>query len=579
MAKAKKSLTKLSDHLVSVIGSKEALSWWVPAGFLTAAIEASIVFDRSRLGGPFSVWVIVAAVGYLAMLILFGIGRLVIKPTETKLFAVQVLILYTTIAFVRAIVLHFTALAFGYSSPQDLTYRIVTAPLYVNSVMMVFAVAVSNVKRYQASVAELSAERVKLQLASVNLKGQIERIRTELVARVNGILEPAILDLQGKLNSINDAASSMKAVNGLKETVEQVIRPLSHDVAQPNFENLMLVPDVVLPAGKKTSSYRTRVTTSPIWAAFVVMSVGLGPALILKGFPDGIVLAFLMGISFWSTLTLTEQYFGRRKLTNWQAGIVTISSFAVSALVLFLLAVLFGYKITAIEETQFVILSAILGSLFFLTDLTRNYRDENLQRLKATNHRFELLNSKLRRQVWLDHRRMATALHGQVQASLYAAAMRLSQEAKPSAKLIEQIRGEVASILNNLQNSKGSTETFDQVLEQMIEIWGDTADFELALEPEACSALDASPDATECAIEVVREALNNAVKHGEAKTIVLSVEKISEQLISVRVINDGQPLKEGSKAGFGSEVLDDFTHRWSLKPLGDRVQFEAQILV
>jgi hypothetical protein len=171
MAKAKKNQTRLSDHLVSAIGSKEALSWWVPAGFLTAAIESSIVFDRNRLGGPFSVWVVVGAIGYIATLIIFGIGRLVIKPTETKLFAVQVLILYTTIAFVRAIVLHFTALAFGYSSAEDLTYRVVTAPLYVNSVMMVFAVAVSNVKRYQVSVAELSAERVKLQLASVNLKG------------------------------------------------------------------------------------------------------------------------------------------------------------------------------------------------------------------------------------------------------------------------------------------------------------------------------------------------------------------------------------------------------------------------
>ena len=67
-----------------------------------------------------------------------------------------------------------------------------------------------------------------------------------------------------------------------------------------------------------------------------------------------------------------------------------------------------------------------------------------------------------------------------------------------------------------------------------------------------------------CVNEICKEAVSNAVRHGEAKKIKISIDRSQDELLTIDVADDGRGFWGSTKPGVGSRMFDDLTIDWSL---------------
>ena len=67
-----------------------------------------------------------------------------------------------------------------------------------------------------------------------------------------------------------------------------------------------------------------------------------------------------------------------------------------------------------------------------------------------------------------------------------------------------------------------------------------------------------------CVNEIVKEAISNAVRHGDARTAQVSMKLAEDGVINLTVANDGYAPRIGVRKGLGGALLDELTVDWSL---------------
>jgi len=173
---------------------------------------------------------------------------------------------------------------------------------------------------------------------------------------------------------------------------------------------------------------------------------------------------------------------------------------------------------------------------------------------------------------------VAQVLHGSVQGALYAAAIRLSRETAPTPAIIESVQKDISDALAEVSRAKSEEFVFEDVLNSIIDLWQDSINFDLALDQNAIRKLNENADAAECMLEVLREAVNNSVKHGGARNVSVQIAPKTRGLLSLVVTNDGAPVDTQKSKGYGSNVLDELTHEWSLANTKNGVQLSALVV-
>jgi signal transduction histidine kinase len=196
------------------------------------------------------------------------------------------------------------------------------------------------------------------------------------------------------------------------------------------------------------------------------------------------------------------------------------------------------------------------------------------------NKELEILNASLRQELWLNRRRTAAVLHGPVQAALYAAAMKLAQDSAPTPKLIEEVSVDIEQALDKLNNpSNLEGEQISDVLEQIVEVWSDAAKITISLPADLEKDISGKPLASEALIEVSREFINNAIKHGRAKNITLNLRRLDGNRFAVEVVDDGIGVPPGAQPGFGSKLLSELSLDWNQSRIDDRTHSYAEVVL
>jgi signal transduction histidine kinase len=215
---------------------------------------------------------------------------------------------------------------------------------------------------------------------------------------------------------------------------------------------------------------------------------------------------------------------------------------------------------------------------FYMQFLRTQRKDAELEMTNVVSD-LAVMNSQLRQEVWLNRRRIASILHGSVQAALYASAIRLAKEESPSPEEISAVQSDISAAIGKLEATDGA-ENFKEVLEQIKTVWDGAVEVELpSIGVEIQQKLEANTVASTCAAEVVREAVSNAVKHGKAEHVVIALEQTGPNLLGITVTNDGQPLPAEIEAGYGSSILDEVAFSWQLENRGGYTVLGAAIAI
>jgi signal transduction histidine kinase len=164
-----------------------------------------------------------------------------------------------------------------------------------------------------------------------------------------------------------------------------------------------------------------------------------------------------------------------------------------------------------------------------------------------------------------------------VQSTLFAVYLELQQadslDETTRTKLAEKVRAANQSLDFADESLKLP---FANALDQLAEGWGDNLEFKVWLDPEVARRVDSSEVGKACAIETLREAINNAAKYGTGN-VEIAIDSVSDELVSIQVRNGIATKSLSAAPGYGTAVLDQVTHQWSLKTENDQAVFTALV--
>jgi signal transduction histidine kinase len=546
--------------------------------FAFPSYGTNLFYDPQRLGGSMASWIPVALITYAVTVVVFVLFKFIKFYFAKAAGIVFIMGSYLIIGWVRGLTAYYVALDQGVGTRQDIYFRLVSPPIFTFVSMTVCAAVVTTVSLQQEALSELAKERTMLKGAISNFRIMQERLQAELLTRVTGIISPVIDDLRGKLSQAGDPAQTEKALSTLQVTVDDVVRPLSHQIANSELDPVLDTTGPIKISRTGLLPDRINVSLAPAWG--VVLGIGSATTPFAEKF-DPFVSAmsvFLVGFSSYVTLKVIEGIIGDRKYRPVTVAVLFLLAYGVSGFVAPLYWTRTPWQFTTTMHLNFAGLSIIIGMVMFVVHLANSYRQQSIADLQSVNADMALLTSQLRQQVWLDHRRVAQVLHGSVQGALYAAAIRLGRETVPTPETIESVQKDISDALAEVSRVKSEDFVFEEVLNSIIDLWQDSINFELALDQKAIHKLNANADAAECMLEVLREAVNNSVKHGGARNVSVEIAPKSRGLLSLVVINDGAPLEPQKIKGYGSNVLDELTHEWSIANTHRGVQLSALVV-
>jgi signal transduction histidine kinase len=557
-----------------------ALSNRVLLQFAPLSYALIIGSSPARLSGSILDWFIVATVGYLVtVLVLLGFRATVLPATPGR----EPKILWTSIAYlfaglVRGLAVYLTGAALGVMPEAELWYRLLGGPLYVYGTIAVLAIFNSSRLRHEKTLAELELEKAELDELRGGIRERIRLQRADLLRRVQVALEPAVREIQTELSSSSKTVSAK-----LTNLIETVVRPLSQDIgSNEQFDNQVSQISRRASGAYSKSRFPSRLSAGamivPEIAFFGTASIAIASNVIT--FPDAVLLTSVVSLLVIFASYKTFQVVLRNVWVSFvMALILSLATAVISGVIANTALELMGFMLSPTLYIQSISAQVIITLVSFYMQFLRTQRKDAELEMTNVVSDLAIMNSQLRQEVWLNRRRIASILHGSVQAALYASAIRLAKAESPTPEEISAVQSDISAAIGKLEATDGA-ENFKEVLEQIKTVWDGAVEVELpSIGVEIQQKLDANTVASTCAAEVVREAVSNAVKHGKAEHVVIALEQTGPNLLGITVTNDGQPLPAEIEAGYGSSILDEVAFSWQLENRGGYTVLGAAIAI
>jgi signal transduction histidine kinase len=564
-------------RLLNQIGSRYALSNQVMLFFLLPAYGTGLIFESLRLDTNLLERFLVSTAGYLAVVVVLILARRLLLGKPVKSRPVFVLGAFLIAGFARGVVLLGLDVLTGHHIFGQELFRLLGGPIFTFVTLTLAAVLASNYQRHRESLTALADERYRLQIRSAGIRAKVQIQREELLEKVRSLLDPAIAKIQANLTG----QSSTEAIDSLRSTVDEVVRPLSLEVAEASDELEAESGKAVI---REQAPIPSRILLGefivPLWSTLILAIILVPAAFLLEQPLNSLIILLTAFLSMFLGLGLFQFLTIKLPVHPFLAALAVPSFSAISLIPLYFAAEALQWNVTVQQVHALLLFGVCVGVTTFAAQFSQLQRKTTTENLVAVNLQIEILNASLRQELWLNRRRTASVLHGPVQAALFASAMKLSQEQKPTPELVAEVEQDIAAALEKLNNpSNLEGEDISDLLNQIIEIWSDAAEISIEIPEDLEAAITKQPLASEALIEISREFITNAIKHGKASNVSLKVSRLDDLRIAIEVADDGQGFPPGAKPGFGSKLLTELSLVWRLTRAEDKTLSYAEIVL
>ena len=217
--------------------------------------------------------------------------------------------------------------------------------------------------------------------------------------------------------------------------------------------------------------------------------------------------------------------------------------------------------VTTYTAAGVFIFTCVAATAWFALQRTR---DENAAEILKVNAEIRHALDLLDQAVWVAQRKWSYIIHGTVQGALTVASSRLEMASKPTDELKLAVRADIERAKNVLV----SPPTFDRpaavMFEEIADTWQGVCDFEYQIAPSAEAALAKSQTSTTCLVEVAKELVSNANRHGGANKFWINCYLNADGDLSIVAGNNGKAVPAGASGGLGYEMISQLTKDWSL---------------
>ena len=531
------------------IGSPAAVSWptfWVSLGFnffLAFAGSFDEVAAWQRL-------VVVAASQATMFALLLACRATVLRDAASRPRPWAALACFLAAGITRNVTAGAVFAAFLGPDAFRPGLRIVSGAIVGIVAFVPTTIIVASWRDYRQRRADLLARRASLMTTAVSLQ-------TDIAARDQSVLDQVRAQLDDVL-AVSDPAPE------LQRWSSDVLRPMSHQLALaiPQWQPSAVAPERVRVIDVLRQAVRGA-PFMPVTTSVTVALLAFIPIFLAYGW--GVALMFTAGLLIvgsallWAANRLLAGLF---PLPTAARGILMLVLLGVIGLVVGLLA----EALLPTEEVTFLVAPALgLGFLFFglgfalARSLARELR-RTLEELEEADARLAWRVARLGLTQWAQGSRFARALHGPVQGLVTVAIARLRESPHEAERILADLRW---SLLQALEGGDHGLAWRDGV-ERVTSAWSGFCDVRLTAQGSCQAVLDADEVCRDMALEILAEAVSNAVRHGGATRVTADVSCAGDRVIIVLTDNGAwAPESTGGLPGLGTRVLDACTLEWS----------------
>lgn len=551
------------------IDSPIAFTWqtWVIA--YAPSVSTAVLHDRNLYGGTFFEWLLVAIVGALGAGAVLLLSHLVLRDWHPL---VVLLAVFFLAGCVRGIGVGWSAELLGLVPDPQFGVRALSGGILGVFWLSIATLIVDGFRSHRAT---------RVELEELEEKGESERrAALEDLARLNS---RAQIDVTEQIREIADelqhqsslvtSAQLVATSERLHDLSAQVVRPLSHQAALP------ATPPSPMPRKRRGYStiFRDAVTIDPFrpgWTLALLLPSILMTA--VRGY--GIVLGTLgaLWIAGMAALVLSGADLTLRRHLRFmpvliRMGLVVAVWFLAAAASTLPVGIasmqelgpsgaweVFGIPLFAYVPVMCLGL-AIAGAITQEWALDEDSRRSRIEALMWQAHR-------LHQQVWAERTRLGRFLHGSIQSALTSTALfidsSVSRGDDPST-ICRQAAMRLEAVLTTTEAGEDQEAQVDvsDVLARIAQVWARVAIISLDIDDAAQRACALDSTAAESVVEVVRDGIANAIRHGRAQALHVRITLESEQ-ISV-VIGDDGSFTSSTHSGLGTSILTNTCTSWS----------------
>lgn len=561
------------------LGSPDAISWITIVAFMIQQVSGSLAAPMVDAQGRYIEFLSIRMTTLILFVAALGLGKLSLEfLAKSRPLPLLTLAIFTVATLVDLAALDGWLISAGFSEESTFWRRFLVAIPGRFPILIVCALLVTYAREFSRQNRNLAATVQELFRTKNEASARILKRKEELVHNISVELEDAISSLS--------TSPMYSAREGMKKLIDDVVRPMSYEIAREvktDEAHVVSLPDTRISwreiLDKAVRGNPVHPLASSLWIGLLVitfLTTGFG----IRGLLGTLVLcAPVIGLMYLLRMAWKHipQTWGRNTRT-WLFSLAVITIYMVvtpgmsevSGYNFFTMPTLIGWMIMSFFMTWTVTLVyAVNESLTKTNKELEGAVTELRKEVVILNNQYRLLQKSISR-----------VLHGPIQEAITASIYRFQSgnDERDESALLEDVRSNLEQSLTLLEDPLEISSNLKTSLSNLVELWDEIVTIEVNISTEDLVRIQQDQFAVYAVIELVREACGNAIRHGAAKNIQVSITTTHDtNMILIVVANDGKPLIEGSKSGLGSQIFDEICLNWSRKQFGQNIRVDALI--
>lgn len=454
-------------------------------------------------------------------------------------------------------------------------------------VMSLASLTVTSEASHRLERQRLVRELHRLLSLRASFGERVAQSERDLQRQIHVELDPALARIDSALATAEDDGRAATII----DAVGRIVRPMSHRLAGVEAED-PAVPFLAVPQESQAHRQPVDVRRAMMPGAVAGVTLALSLAYLVSG-PRGIwpylPTAALVLSSGFATLAVVSRWWPRalRCLTIGPTVGALAAFYAigggVASAVLGIIGPLTlggawssGVSPMSHNATWPLTASLVVGMGLSALSLAEQRLQQAENDLRDVNEELDIMVSRLRAQLWVNRQRMSWVLHGPIQSALIAAAYEL-QHREVTAQDRERLRNRIATAAAHLESTEHRDHGLDRAIDELSALWEFTCPLDVTASAATRARLQRDPTASSAVIEILREGMSNAVRHGSATRVSVDLALTDTGLLAIRIADNGVGLAAAAPTGLGSTLMDQVCHRWERTDTGHGVVVAAQI--
>ena len=548
-------------------GRKEIWSWPLFWFALPVYFLLSFFFDVFLAQSWKIEWLWIAILSYAAVTALgiavkfFIVDRFFKNRNASliNLFAIAV------IGALKNVLVGELSIFFGLVESADWLFRVYGGAGLAIGVLMGFVYILGSRVDHNASMAQLESARERLITHRSQAESMLLAERQSLLKQTQQVLLPRLEQIREALSS---SVQRVATIEALRDLIQNQVRPLSESLSSA-AQTLTVAEPPKVPKKPQARMLQNSFFIKPLirpGSMFLLFMAGNWfLTFIILGI-DAAIWRLVYSLASWAVIIAVKAMIPASFKVKRGPGIglLVLIGFAAANPTYWPLKE-FSHNL----EQDLLLLLVVLNVIFCVVGFAYS-RSFEIDRIEAVNQ-MQRDNDSLAREValfeqqmWIARRNWSFVVHGTVQAALTAAITRLS-----SGEELEQYQVDMAmQDLNRAKEALSKTPEIDVdlgvALPNLASTWDGICQVKFQISERATRALQRDASARMCVNEICKEAVSNAVRHGEATEVLVEIDRDANELLVLKISNNGRLLDAKIRNGVGSAMFDELTLSWSL---------------